>query len=64
MLIITNINPDVIDALKNRGHTENEIENMNHKQAFDEYCNWHGLCGWGPDLRNALMTLQNAGKKT
>ena len=54
------INPDVYSALHNRGHTDLEISKMTPDEAFDEFCMWHGLIGWGDTLRNALNNLRAA----
>ncbi len=45
---------DLQSALKNRGHTTSEIEIMSPEEKFDEYCEWHGLIGWGPRLRGIM----------
>jgi hypothetical protein len=53
--------PDfVIDALHLRGHKTQDISAMTPEEAFVEYCDWHGLCGWGSILISALDSLRAA----
>ncbi len=40
----------LLDALRKRGHSDGKIAKMDGSEAFSEYCMWHGLIGWGPDL--------------
>ena len=54
---------DVMESLKERGHTEDEISKMSPEKAFDEYCNWHGLIGWGEPLRFVMANIQSANSK-
>lgn len=57
---IERINHKVLSALRNRGNTDEEISAMTPDQAFDEFCMWYGLIGWGDTLRNALNNLRAA----
>lgn len=57
---IEKINHKVLSALRNRGNTDEEISAMTPDEAFDEFCMWHGLIGWGDTLRNALNNLRAA----
>lgn len=50
----------ILDALVERGHTLEHIKQMPPEEAFDEYCNWHGLIHWGPRLRGVLDNLKEA----
>lgn len=50
---------DLKSALMERGHTEDQIKKMKPEKRFDEYCNWHGLIGWGPTLRRILKECHN-----
>lgn len=47
MLNIGQLPCAIVDDLKKRGHTEEAIAEMTPAEAFDEYCMWHGLIGWG-----------------
>jgi len=44
--------PRLLDALHERGHSDERIAGMDGEMAFSEYCMWHGLIGWGSDLFN------------
>ena len=46
-------------ALTSRGFLDKEILEMSAEEMFDEYCNWNGLIGWGPDLRSILETAKD-----
>lgn len=59
---INKIPQSILSDLKSRGHTEDEIKNMKWEEAFDEYCNWNGLIGWGYYLRDAMKSLKDASK--
>lgn len=50
---------DLMDALTKRGWSQAQIENMDAAKAFDEFCQWHGLLGWGPELRSAMETFKH-----
>ena len=56
-LKIDDLNGDTLDALRERGHSDEQIEAMSPSEAFSEYCNWHGLLGWGNELWSPLMLL-------
>lgn len=57
---IEKITRDAIESLRARGHDDDAISRMNHDEAFDEYCNWQGLIGWGPRLRGIYANLSEA----
>lgn len=40
----------LMDALRNRGLSTEEIEKLDGERAFNEFCMWHGLIGWGGTL--------------
>lgn len=42
--------PRVLEALRERGNSEKEIEEMTPQTAFNEFCTWEGMPGWGPVL--------------
>lgn len=48
----------VHSALVNRGWSEAAIANMSPRQMFEEYCQWHGLIGWGYPLWGVVAELQ------
>ena len=50
----------IVDALHERGHTDESIANMSPEEAFIEYCSWHGLLGWGEALIDTLDSLRAA----
>lgn len=60
MLNIKNIPSDILADLKKRGHSEAEIQQMEPKQAFMEFCRWNGFGDWGSSLWNAAQNLQAA----
>ncbi len=47
---------------KERDLSHKDIERMTAEELFTEYCNWHGLFGWGDVLINALDQLREAKK--
>lgn len=52
------MNPALLQDLQARGMTNVEISLLTAEQAFDEYCDWHGLVNWGPALRSAMIELK------
>jgi hypothetical protein len=51
----------MLTTLRERGHTDQAISLMSAREAFDEYCNWHGIINWGDTLwaeATALMKLE------
>jgi hypothetical protein len=57
---IAKISENVLDALRNRGHSDDEITMMSPEEAFSEFCNWYGLARWGSTLIKALDCLREA----
>ncbi len=53
---------DMRDALTGRGHTIEKIAAMSPELAFEEYCDWHGLIGWGSTLIEVLDAARAANK--
>lgn len=51
---------DVMEALTERGWSKEEIAKLSPEEAFDEYCEWHGLRGWGQTLRFVMSNIQSA----
>ena len=47
----------VMNALKERGHTPEQIADMPVKEIFKEFCEWEGLINWGELLWEIVDTL-------
>lgn len=62
--VISKLSHPLLDALRERGHSDERIAAMTAERMFDEYCNWHGLIEWGPNLRAALASATKAAKAT
>ena len=54
---------DVMEALKNRGLDDLAILRMSDEDLFSEFCDWHGLIGWGPALIKALDEIKAINKQ-
>lgn len=50
MTDIDKIPAEVLDALRNRGHSDARIAKMDPVFMFKEYCDWNGLVNWGGTL--------------
>lgn len=50
----------LIDVLKQRGWTADEIADMPPDKAFEEYCNWYGLTNWGRDLIDIYRSINQS----
>lgn len=37
------LKPAMRDTLRERGHSDQAIALMSPREAFDEYCTWHGI---------------------
>lgn len=48
----------VLEALQERGHSDETISNMKPQTMFNEYCEWNGLIGYGRSLWNLVIDLQ------
>jgi hypothetical protein len=59
---ISKIPADILDDLRERGHTDTSLTLMSADEAFDEFCEWHGLINWGPRLRYVMGALAVASK--
>jgi len=53
----------IIDSLKKRNISEDDIREMTARRAFSEYCRWNNLGDWGYNLFDAVEALQKAEKK-
>jgi hypothetical protein len=61
MLDISLIPDDVLEAIRNNRQCEDEdIERMTPREAFDAFCNWHGLLDWSGTLIKALDSIRAA----
>jgi len=50
----------ITEDLVKRGHSEEDVAKMYPQELFDEYCNWHGLQGWGDSLWEVIHELKDA----
>ena len=46
--------------LNSRGHTDEDIAKMTPKEAFNEFCSWNGLIGWGNRLWFAMEAFKGS----
>jgi hypothetical protein len=53
--------PNIEHALRKRGWASDAL--LPADAAFDEFCNWHGLTGWGPSLRGVLDDARSTANK-
>ena len=58
-MLIQDLSSDVLEALHERGLSDEVIESFTPEQLFAEYCNWHGLIGWGPRLIKVMDELRS-----
>ena len=59
---IDKIPPHILKDLRERCDDE-EIKGCSAEYLFNEYCEWHGLKGWGEPLLNTLSSLKRAEEK-
>lgn len=43
-----------LDLDEDDASKDHVIASWSKEKMFDEYCNWHGLIHWGPQLRSAM----------
>lgn len=60
MLNVNKLSSQVVADLQKRGHTLEDIAQMTPQQAFSEFCQWHGLIGWGDKLWDVVAGLHSA----
>jgi len=68
MLDIEKLDDEVLESLQERfsDRASDEetalrmIRNLSPKKAFDEYCCWHGIIGYGNQLWDAVRNLKEA----
>lgn len=59
---IENISSNVMDALRKRHLSDEEIQAMTPEELFTEYCEWNGMMGWSRFFIDALDNLRAAAK--
>ncbi len=47
----------VVEAVRSRGFSDEEIAGMTARHLFKEHCEWHGLVDWGYDLYDLAHRL-------
>jgi hypothetical protein len=57
---VNKIEPEVLECLRQRGHDDDRIAQMSPDEAFIEYCECHGLIGWGVTLTKVMRSLRLA----
>ena len=60
MIDLKKVRIGVLDDLRSRGLTDEEIENFTPDHLFNEYCDWLGFIGWGPTLISSIDSLRDA----
>ncbi len=60
---LTDIPDDVLCDVRERGHTDAQIERMTAEEVFTEFCEWNGLCRWGKTLFAVVLDLSEAEKE-
>jgi hypothetical protein len=59
-LDLTKIPNRVLNDVRQRGYDDAEMAAMSVAEFFSEYCNWHGLIGWAPDLLSVVRAADSA----
>lgn len=54
------IRDDVLEDVRERGFSDEQIEAMDGETLFNEYCMWNGLIGYGFSLWNIVLDLKEA----
>jgi hypothetical protein len=60
MIDIEMIPSHVMDDLQERGLSVELIRRSSPEFLFSEYCNWHGLIGWGAKLMAVSDALRDS----
>jgi hypothetical protein len=55
---LSDIPEEVLDALHERSHSDEDILQMDIRKMFSEYCQWEGLINYGPKLWNIVEELK------
>lgn len=59
---IESIPSEILADLRERGLSDAEIACASPKDAFSEWCNWHGLSGWGGTIWRVVEKMKEAGE--
>ncbi len=54
------IRPHILDALRQRGHSDVDVAAMTAPGAFCEFCQSYGLIGWGGEIWDTVENLRDA----
>jgi hypothetical protein len=60
---LADIPDEVVDAARERGFSDDAIENLSPQQLFNEYCQWEGLINYGYPLWEIVTKLKKAARK-
>ena len=60
VLVLSKIPEHFLEDVRNRGYTNEDIQEMDALVFFYEYCQWQGLLGWGDTLFNLVELLKKA----
>lgn len=52
---------NVMESLRERGHSDEAISQMTPLTIFTEHCEWHGIIGYSRHLWDVVSTLQKLG---
>jgi len=70
MLDLERLPPFILANLRERLGLEGDdpskdetIALYSFEEAFEEYCNWHGLIGWSRTLAIVMSSIKNAEKE-
>ena len=59
---LNSIPEHVLDALYERGHTDDVIVRLQPRYMFKEYLEWNGIIGYDALIWDAVTTLQKLDK--
>lgn len=57
---ISKVEPSVLSALRKRSQTDQTISGLSPEEAFEQYCEWHGIIRWADTLVKVLDNLRAA----
>jgi ribulose-5-phosphate 4-epimerase/fuculose-1-phosphate aldolase len=68
MIDANDLNDNVLSAIQqNKNWSDDELEarvsGMSVNEAFEAFCEWHGLIGWSATLRKALDNIRESYKE-
>lgn len=55
---LSSIPPEILDAAREREHTDEAISRMTPQELFHEYCEWEGLINYSATLWRLVNKLQ------